>query len=100
MTEEQTLKRKEEQNPGVILSERFLHRVDSNADENWFMFADADQILNRLAEHFALVPFNLDDFNSIFSDGQVTIKEDMPRFQQSQRDGLHVPKEGQDGTGN
>lgn len=99
MTENQIEKTQKEQHPGIILTDRFVNRDPVSDIGNWFFLADADDILERLAEHFTLTAFDLDAFSASVTDHQQLL-DDMPRFQTKLRDGLQIPKEGQDGTGN
>jgi hypothetical protein len=99
VTKEPTAKQNTNQSKGVILNGRFVHR-DIDADSAvWLAAWDSEEMILKLAEYFALqdtalfaLPFDAESAQSVM--------DDMPRFPQSLRDGLQVPKEGQDGTGN
>ena len=99
VTKQRTAKKETKKTKAVILNGRFVHR-DVDADmEAWSAAADTEKLIERLAEYFALddaifitSPFDAENANPM--------KDDMPRFQQSHRDGLQLPMEGQDGTGN
>ena len=99
MTEQQITKRAKKQNTGVVLNERFVHRDNIIQADHLMFMAEPDDIIARLAEHFALNETALSSLPEGAPDAVPTI-DDMPRFQHSIRDGLQVPKEGKDGTGN
>ncbi|MBN2528286.1 MAG: hypothetical protein JXR76_17975 [Deltaproteobacteria bacterium] len=98
MTEQPIAKQKINKSKGVILNGRFVHR-DIDADSaTWVAAWDAEEMILKLAEYFALNDTGMFTLPLDAESAQLT--DDMPRFQKSQRDGLQVPKEGQDGTGN
>lgn len=99
VTEQQLIECETDKQSGVILNERFVHRDVILDPVNLFFLEDPDALIARLAEHFVLNQKELFHLPAMTSDAGQMI-DDMPRFQQSQRDGLQVPKEGQDGTGN
>jgi len=102
VTKQNTLKDSRHSGTGVILNDRFVHRESVSPGNSWAPFLDSDEMIERLAEYFAIT--QTDVFALSDSDPAETVMpaivDDMPRFQQSARDGLHVPKEGKDGTGN
>lgn len=105
MTENQIRKSKTEQEQGVLLSDRFVHRDCVNDKMAYsYLFATPDEIFKKLTEHFMISELDASsvslgqDVMHCHANG-ATIEE-MPRFQRLLRDGLQVPKEGNDGTGN
>jgi hypothetical protein len=91
VTEHQLAKKEKQAKPGVILKERFVRREKQHSPDGDILLPEPDEIIAHLAAHFTLnnlnscvLPAGADDAES----------DDMPRFQQSLRDGLQVPKEG------
>jgi len=102
VTKQQTLHDSRENSSGVILNGRFVHRDTANSADSWIPCLDSDEMIARLAEYFAITQtdvFALSEFDGA-ENTLSAIVDDLPRFQQSSRDGLQVPKEGKDGTGN
>ena len=99
MTEQQTVKNDRKKNSGVFLNDRFVHRDNIIQSDGFIHMSDPDEIMARLADYFALTQTELFSLPDSASEATSTL-DDMPRFPQSHRDGLQVPKEGKDGTGN
>ncbi|MBN2715526.1 MAG: hypothetical protein JXX14_06700 [Deltaproteobacteria bacterium] len=102
MTKQQTLKEKKQDSSGVFLNERFVHRHTADSADSWNAIPDSDEIFERLAEYFAITQFDVFALSDSIAADELrpAIVDDLPRFRQLQRDGLQVPKEGKDGTGN
>ena len=99
MTEQQTVKNQKKKHSGVILNDRFVHRDNVIQYDSWTFISDPDEIIARLAEYFSLNQEALLSLPDSASDATPT-SDVMPRFPKSHRDGLQVPKEGKNGTGN
>jgi hypothetical protein len=91
VTETQLAKKENRKKADVVLKERFIRRDNREYPGNSVFLADPDEIIAHLSAHFMLnrlnscvLPAGVDDAES----------DDLPRFQQSHRDGLQVPKEG------
>jgi len=86
----------------VLLNERFVRRDTANSADSRIPLPDSDEMFERLAEYFAITQFDLFALSDSIAADELgpAIVDDLPRFRQLQRDGLHVPKEGKDGTGN
>ena len=100
MTEQQIAKKENRTESGdirhdatVILNDRFVHRDNSGCPDNNIFLAEPDAVIAHLAAHFMLNKLNSCALPDGIADAESTM-DDMPRFQQSLRDGLQVPKEG------